>query len=269
MMGSGALAMPYHRYHGRWNTKEKVIYHWWKPFIEYIIDLQLPFLNKDALVYLKDNGNLFLDIPIGYGLGSSGALTAAIYDFAVSEEITDLAELQLRLGLMESFFHGKSSGYDPLISYVNTGVRKSFSGEMSLWSPSLLKNIHYYLVDSGSPRVGKEQIAEVQKLAKEDSRRFQEIVDLNNQIITSLFDDAQSEVLFNGLNQLSIEQYDKMDFLIVPKIRNLWRSTLDKDNISMKICGAGGGGYYLLFSKEQLTNIEGWELQEVYLGPDN
>ena len=268
MMGSGALAMPYQRYHGRWNTKETTIYHWWNPFIEFIIDLQLPFLNKDALVYLQDDGNLLLDIPIGYGLGSSGALTAAVYDFAVSEDISDLAELQLRLGLMESFFHGRSSGFDPLISYVNTGVRKSFSGEMSLWSPSLLKKVHCYLVDSGSPRVGKEQIAEVQKMANEDSRRFRKIVDLNNQIIASLFEDAKSEELFNGLNQLSIEQYNKMDFLIVPKIRNLWRSTIDMDNISMKICGAGGGGYYLLFSKEQLSDIEGWEIQEVYLGSD-
>jgi mevalonate kinase len=266
MMGSGALAIPYNRYHGRWNTKEQVEYHWWKPFIEFIAGLQLPFLVRERLAYLKYNGNLFLDIPIGYGLGSSGALTAAIYDFAHSEEMDDLAELQNRLGLMESFFHGESSGYDPLISFLNKGVRKSSSGQMTLWNSNFSGNIHCYLLDSGNPRIGKEQIAKVQKIAKEDSNRFETVTELNNQIIAAMSDNAEFESIYSGLNQLSIEQFEKMNFLIVPAMQELWRSTLDMGNISIKICGAGGGGYYLLFSKEALSDIAGWELQEVHLG---
>src|SRR5690606_5222108 len=69
-------------------------------------------------------------IPQGYGIGSSGALVAAIYDRYAQDKITVLENLTrdklLRLkeifGKMESFFHGKSSGLDPLNSYLSLPI---------------------------------------------------------------------------------------------------------------------------------------------------
>ena len=66
-------------------------------------------------------------IPQGYGVGSSGALVAAIYDKYASDKITILENLTREKLLilksifskMESFFHGKSSGLDPLNSYLS------------------------------------------------------------------------------------------------------------------------------------------------------
>ena len=56
------------------------------------------------------------NIPIGYGLGSSGAVTACIYErYAV--KTTKQETTRTRLAQMESFFHGKSSGIDPWVSY--------------------------------------------------------------------------------------------------------------------------------------------------------
>src|SRR5690606_33746588 len=63
----------------------------------------------------------------GYGIGSSGALVAAIYDKYGLEKITvlenltreKLLKLKAIFGRMESFFHGKSSGLDPLNSYLS------------------------------------------------------------------------------------------------------------------------------------------------------
>jgi len=63
-------------------------------------------------------------IPQGYGVGSSGALVASIYDQYAHNKITILENLTrdklLKLkeifSFMESFFHGKSSGLDPLNS---------------------------------------------------------------------------------------------------------------------------------------------------------
>ena len=263
-MGSGALAIPFDKYHGRWKIDKEVSYIWWKPFIQYIIRHQLTFLDKQQLEFLIDNGNFFLDIPIGYGLGSSGALTAAIYDFARLDEVSDLVELQRRLGLIESFFHGKSSGYDPLISFIDKGVQKSPSGETSYWSPGHSMDFNCYLLDSGTPRVGKELIAKFQKYSKEEKVRFDRIVALNNEIIHSLEQEVDAKQLFQVLNQLSIEQFDKMDFLILSNVQEVWRSTLESDDIAVKICGAGGGGYYLVFSKETISTLGGFSLVPVF-----
>ena len=69
-------------------------------------------------------------IPQGYGVGSSGALVAAIYDKYASDKITILENLTREKLLtlksifskMESYFHGKSSGLDPLNSYLSLPI---------------------------------------------------------------------------------------------------------------------------------------------------
>src|SRR5690606_40116616 len=69
-------------------------------------------------------------IPPAYGVGSRGALVASIYDKYATEKITVLENLTkdklLRLKVifseMESFFHGKSSGLDPLNSYLSIPI---------------------------------------------------------------------------------------------------------------------------------------------------
>ncbi|MDG1052898.1 MAG: mevalonate kinase, partial [Flavobacteriaceae bacterium] len=83
-----------------------------------IVVFDLKKMNKDL-----SNGMYFdSTIPQGYGVGSSGALVAAFYDryainkFTVLENLTRDKILQLKniFSSMESFFHGKSSGLDPL-----------------------------------------------------------------------------------------------------------------------------------------------------------
>ncbi len=59
------------------------------------------------------------DIPQGYGLGSSGSVCAAIYDaFGRRELPLTLDEGLAMFARMEAYFHGSSSGVDPLISYL-------------------------------------------------------------------------------------------------------------------------------------------------------
>lgn len=62
------------------------------------------------------------DMMSGYGLGSSGVVCAAIYDRYCREKATDLAELKSQLAHIESFFHGKSSGIDPLTAYLGQPI---------------------------------------------------------------------------------------------------------------------------------------------------
>ena len=62
------------------------------------------------------------DIPIGYGLGSSGALCAAIYDKFATVKSIQIEEIMLELAEIERFFHGQSSGIDPLVSFLKKSI---------------------------------------------------------------------------------------------------------------------------------------------------
>ena len=95
-------------------------------YSEYLKDLQLP-----ESFQLDIKKGLFFDsnIPQGYGVGSSGALVAAIFErYSVKdyqpENIAknELISLRTIFGQMESYFHGKSSGIDPLICYMNLPI---------------------------------------------------------------------------------------------------------------------------------------------------
>lgn len=136
---SKGLSIPYNFYNGALKTDKN-------PSDEAIksnISLQkfatyLSKVNEDLVVFeiekLKedvDNGMYFdSSIPQGYGVGSSGALVAAIYDkyalnkITVLENLTREKLLQLKaiFSKMESFFHGKSSGLDPLNSYLSLPI---------------------------------------------------------------------------------------------------------------------------------------------------
>ena len=90
------------------------------------IDLELNKFEKDL------SKGIFFDssIPQGYGVGSSGAIVAAVYDkyakgkIKISENLNrnKLVDLRNIFSKMESFFHGKSSGLDPLNSYLSIPI---------------------------------------------------------------------------------------------------------------------------------------------------
>jgi len=63
------------------------------------------------------------NIPIGFGLGSSGALSAGVYDsFCLAKANDNLELTKKHLAQIESYFHGSSSGTDPLVSFLQQGV---------------------------------------------------------------------------------------------------------------------------------------------------
>ena len=136
---SKGLAIPYNMYQGALKDDDKTTvsakesnanlsrYH------AYLMELQISgaSLVKFELNRFKSDldAGMYFDssIPQGYGVGSSGALVASIYDKYAVDKITVLENLtrDKLLGLkevfgqMESYFHGKSSGLDPLNSYLS------------------------------------------------------------------------------------------------------------------------------------------------------
>jgi len=106
-----------------------------KRFVSYLENLQQeqPQLVSFDLVALKNDveTGMYFDssIPQGYGVGSSGALVAAIYDKYAQNKITVLENLtrekllQLKIySLKWRVFSRKSSGLDPLNSYLSIPI---------------------------------------------------------------------------------------------------------------------------------------------------
>ena len=101
-------------------------------FCEYIecISIKNKFDLKKMKTDIKSGLYFESSIPIGYGIGSSGALVAALYEKYYSDKVLIVNNLDNEkniilknvFSIMESFFHGESSGLDPLNSYLNSPI---------------------------------------------------------------------------------------------------------------------------------------------------
>lgn len=222
-------------------------------------------LNLQELAYSTREG-LYLEsnIPIGYGLGSSAGLCVAIYKaFGISGLIEPL-ELKEYYSHMESFFHGKSSGLDPLTIHTEKALLAN-NNSISFLSASLLpKNIHLYLLDSGILRNTAQLITGFkQMLEQPDYKHTFEFsyLPILNEVIEGL--SHQKNDFWSHLKKLSEMQLKIFENMIPDMIRPIWKKSLQTEDMCIKILGAGGGGFFLLFSKVELNEIEGFKLKRV------
>lgn len=206
---------------------------------------------------------LFFDsnIPQGYGVGSSGALVAAIferYSFQKYNPETiskdELKELKKVFGLLESYFHGKSSGIDPLICYMNLPIL--IENRESVDKVAIPKQEEgkgaIFLIDSGM--VGEtEPMVQIffEKMKTEGFRKTlkEEFIRYNNACIDA-FLKKEMNPFFTHLKKLSIWAYDHFKPMIPESLYKAWKKGLDTNAYYLKLCGSGGGGYILGFSKD-------------------
>ena len=227
------------------------------------------------------------NIPQGFGVGSSGALTASLYErYVYNKPITysprknkdlplptsdDVLELKKVFGQMESHFHGSSSGIDPLICYLNTPILIKSKTQMEL--PEMPKfsgkNGAVFLLNTGRPRkteplvnlfLEKCKQTEFADLCKNELMLYN-----NNCIHAFLANDIP--MLFENLKQLSAFQLKYLENMIPTLYRDIWRQGLETDRYYLKLCGAGGGGFILGFAKDMdylLKDLDGYQLRVVY-----
>ena len=217
-------------------------------------------LDLDAFARHITKGLAFeSDIPHGYGLGSSGALCAAIYDTFARDTITPndtqrYLELKALLGKMESFFHGSSSGIDPLISYLNRTVILDARGVQTTdWSlPGSASTFRFFLLDTGIKRQAGNFIRYFLDQAKQPS--FRQLLDnillpANERAIRHTLAENYVQLLsdFHGISDF---QLTHLPGLIPPDFQPLWEKSLRTDIYKLKVCGAGGGGFILGFTSD-------------------
>lgn len=202
-------------------------------------------------------------IPQGYGVGSSGALVAAIYDQYAKDKITilenltreKLLKLKSIFGKMESFFHGTSSGLDPLNSYLSLPILiKSKDHVEPTGIPSQSENGKgaVFLLDSG--KVG--ETAPMVEIFMENMKNegFESMI--KNQFVKytdACIDDflqANFKSLFGNIKKLSHLVLNNFKPMIPKNFHELWQKGIDSGDYFLKLCGSGGGGYILGFTQD-------------------
>lgn len=233
-------------------------------------------LKKD----LADGMYFDSSIPQGYGIGSSGALVAAIYDKYAKNRITvlenltreKLLKLKAIFGMMESFFHGKSSGLDPLNSYLSLPIlinSKDNIESTSIPSQNSTGKGAVFLLDSGSTGETAPMVQLfMEKMKQEGFRKV-----LKDQFIKHTdacvedFLSGNVKSLFGNIKQLSRVVLDHFKPMIPEEFHKLWKKGIDTNAYYLKLCGSGGGGYILGFTEDlekAKQALKGHQLEVVY-----
>lgn len=265
MKGSMALSIPNHKLSGQLLFEElnnnnsskhySVVY-----LLEYI-----DFLVKNNFENLIDipsfksdlkNGLYFdCNIPISYGLGSSGAIVASIYDAYAIKQSTKLDELKINFSKMESYYHGKSSGLDPLVSYLNKAILISDKGELktvNLPKENKNSNLVIFLLDTKT--VGETQPLVNWFLKEYENSSYKnkiqnELVPLNNKSITNFLSGSYISLL-SDVKSISEFTFHNFKPMIPSSIEKIWNIGLETDSYYLKLCGSGGGGMMLGFTDD-------------------
>ena len=218
-------------------------------------------------------------IPQGYGVGSSGALVASIYDKYGNDKITVLENLTrdklLKLkeifSLMESFFHGKSSGLDPLNSYLSIPILiKSKDNLEATGIPSQKEGKGaVFLLDS--EMIGKTEPMVNIFMNKMKNEGFRKMLDEDFAKYTDAciddFLNGNVKSLFGNVKQLSKVVLDNFKPMIPSSFHKIWKNGIESNDYYLKLCGSGGGGYILGFTEDfdkAKTILKDFKLELVY-----
>ncbi|WP_203255924.1 mevalonate kinase family protein [Hyunsoonleella ulvae] len=286
---SKGLSIPYSFYNGALkkddNVSEEAIIsnESLRKFTEYIQSIDDAVVRFDIDKLLQDvNSGMYFDssIPQGYGVGSSGALVAAIYDKYAFDKITvlenltreKLLKLKSIFSAMESFFHGSSSGLDPLNSYLSIPILINSKDNIEATGIPAQQSEGkggVFLLDSGiigetAPMVGLF----MEKMKQEGFRSM-----LKNQFIKhtdACVDDflkGDLKSLFRNTKQLSKIVLNHFKPMIPQQFHELWKKGIETNDYYLKLCGSGGGGYILGFTEDierAKQSLSDYKLEVVY-----
>lgn len=287
---SKGLSIPYNFFKGALKTDEnlsrdaKESNNSLQKFSDYLIEIQSEGLvHFDISLLQKDiEEGMYFDssIPQGYGIGSSGALVAAIYDKYASNKITvlenltreKLLKLKAVFGKMESFFHGKSSGLDPLNSYLSLPILINSQDNIestSLPSQNKVGRGAVFLLDSGMTGETAPMVQIFMEQMKQEGFRsmLKDKFIKHTDACVDHFLNGDIKSLFGHVKQLSHVVLDNFKPMIPKEFHTLWKKGIETNDYYLKLCGSGGGGYILGFTEDidrAKKSLQGHELEVVY-----
>lgn len=285
---SKGLAIPFNSYRGALKSSKKLTEKAQKSnqnllrFYTYLSSLKTDIVRFDlARLQLDIQQGMYFDssIPQGYGIGSSGALVASIYDQYAENKITVLENLtrdkllQLKeiFSLMESFFHGKSSGLDPLNSYLSLPIlinSKTHIEPAGIPSQKEGKGA-VFLLDSQIVGETEPMVSIfMNKMKNEGFRKMlnEEFV-LHTDACIEDFLKGNVSSLFGNIKKLSKVVLTNFKPMIPAAFHKVWEQGLLSNDYYLKLCGSGGGGYILGFTEDfdkAKASLKDYKLELVY-----
>lgn len=279
--GSQALALPLFNFSGSWEYASEYIeekqmnlptfaahLEQLKSVNELLCDLNVERFKSELSKGLFFNSN----IPTGYGVGSSGALCAAVYDTFCDEklekEASNFLALKKIFAQLESFFHGSSSGTDPLICFLEQVILLESAKkiqQINIHRGTGLDNEsqgQFFLLDTKMPRETGPFVNIFLEKCKDEyyfARIQSELNPLVDEAITH-FLNHEREPLFERIHEIGYFQFKYFLEMIPNDFRSIWLDGLANDIYKLKLCGAGGGGFLLGMTfdfnktQEQLSN---------------
>ena len=226
--------------------------------------------------------NMYFDssIPQGYGVGSSGALVAAIYDQYAKCKITVLENLtKEKLGYlkkvfsqMESFFHGKSSGLDHLNSYLSLPIlihSKENIQTTGIPSQHSKGKGAVFLLDSGKSGETAPMVSMFMENMKKEafSNMMRDQFIKCSDACVEDFLKGNISSLFKNIKALSALVLTNFQPMIPDAFHQLWLQGIESNDYYLKLCGSGGGGFILGFAQDfekAKKSLKQYPLEVVY-----
>lgn len=272
---SMGLSIPYSDYNGKFliskesNPKSRKSNRQLYSFYQNLVELQssssLP-CSLDLKAFENDlNNNIYFDssIPQGFGIGSSGAIVAATYDRYCNKNKIDsgkeiqnesIIKLKSIFSKLESFYHGTSSGLDPLICYLNLPIlikSKTDLGTVGIPDSNNGKGA-VFLLNTGEVGNTQPLVQHFLERCKEEGFRkmLKNKFKKYNDASIDAFLKNEGKSLLKNVKSLSKVLYENFQPMIPKLYRDLWKEGIDTNSYYLKLCGSGGGGYILGFTKD-------------------
>lgn len=219
--------------------------------LNYAFDLNHLKADLDKGIYFNSS------IPQQYGVGSSGALVAALFDRYATHSNSEnefLPELlKADFALLESYFHGKSSGLDPLISFLNQPILIDLKKIPQKVDFELRQtDLSVALIDTqttGATGPLVQHFIDQFNFPEFEMAFEQHFIPSNNGCIRSLLSGKKAE-FFIFLEQLV--HFELMHFrrMFTGNYRALISEALN-EQVFIKLLGSGGGGFLLAFAESE------------------
>lgn len=286
IVGGSALTIPYTRFNARVRSKSDITEGSREQAAKSQVYLgkifnylsQLPAETFHAAPDLDffsanlDNFWLEMDIPTAYGLGSSGAVSAALYDmFFPGASDLSLEQQKEDLAAIESFFHGKSSGIDALTCHARAPIYFSSKGEIQKreFNPSEIPGgYRFFLLDSGecfdtAPLVG--YFLEQMKNSMFASSIRNEYLEINQKLIEVLLGIRQGDPAML-IMVLSDYQYTHFRKMIPENMLDVWIEGQLSNEYYLKLNGSGGGYMLGITHESSMESLsERWKQKVTFI----
>ena len=235
IVGGQALATPLPLFQGRWakaqahespvDLQQKL-----PAFLDYLRQREWArSFRLDAFARDLEQAYYFAStIPLGYGAGSSGALCAAVYDRnGPATPSRDLRLLRHDLARMDSFFHGSSSGTDPLVCYLGRSLRLYGKENMEIVDlpPATERMPQLFLLDTQRSRETAPLVQ--QFLRQREEAHFSETalpaLSAANQRAIEVLLAGRWEILMEAWKDISDLQAEQFTAMIPSPFAQVWR----------------------------------------------